>query len=202
MAGLIIGVKAVFLYLKQSPLPTPQASAADWSKLRGVAGLGIIIPATLLLSGCVSSWEQDAYAALASSKVLIDCAVAGYNHFNADIRHACAADPNDPAFDPSRFYLPQTREVQQSIEKARHVQVAAVEAFAAYAVVKVGKDRSVALSEKQALVVSYLEQLPILLSAVRNLIGNRPGVTRGPAAVVHDPMAAIAGLKPAYTLRF
>ena len=141
-AALVIGVKAVLLYLKQSPLPEQPARIADWTKIGRVLALCAIMPASGLLAGCVSSWDRSTYASLAASKALIDCAVAGYNHFDADIRHACAADPDDAAFDPRTFYLPQTRAAQQAVEKARQVQIVAVEAFAAYAVAKVGRDKT------------------------------------------------------------
>ena len=88
--------------------------------------------------------------------------------------------PQDPAFDPRTFYLPQTRDAQQAVEKARQVQVAAVEAFAAYAVAKVGKDKTATLQEKQAAVIGYLVQFPTLLNAVRGLMGKSPvGAVRG-----------------------
>jgi hypothetical protein len=211
--ALIVGGKAVLLYLKQSPLP-PSASKTDWTnwtKISGVVALAAVMPAALLSSGCVSSWEQSTYATLATGKALIDCAVAGYNHFDADIRHACAANPGDPAFDPTTFYIPQTRDAQQAIEKARQVQIACVEAFEGYAVAKVGKDKTASLAEKQAAVTGYLAQLPALLSAVRALMGKPPasavlnrrvigpaqGLSKGKAAFGGDPAAAIAVLKPA-----
>jgi hypothetical protein len=121
--------------------------------------------------------------------------VAGYNHFDADIRRACAANPADPAFDPGKFYIPQTRDAQQAIEKARQVQIACVEAFEGYAIAKVGKDKSVSLAAKQAAVVSYVAQLPALLGAVRGLMGNPPAGALAPPKS-HDPVAAIAALKP------
>jgi hypothetical protein len=200
-AALVIGAKAVLLYLKQSPLPGNQpAGIADWTKVSGVLALCVILPASGLLAGCVSSWDRTTYASLAASKALIDCAVAGYNHFDADIRHACAGDPQDTAFDPRVFYVPQTREAQQAVEKARQIQVAAVEAFAAYAVAKVGKDPAATLQEKQAAVIGYLVQLPTLVNAVRGLMGKSPvGAVRG--APDRDPVRAIAGLKPAMVLR-
>ncbi|HEY2497213.1 MAG TPA: hypothetical protein VGK24_09095 [Candidatus Angelobacter sp.] len=196
-AAVIIGVKAVLLYLKQSPLPGNQpARIADWTKITSVLAFCVIIPATALLSGCISSWDQTTYASLAASKALIDCAVAGYNHFDADIRHDCAADPQDAAFDPQTFYLPQTREAQQAVEKARQAQVAAVEAFAAYAVAKVAKDSTATVQEKQAAVIGYLAQFPTLLSAVRGLMGKQPVSVVRPV-MVRDPVMAIAALRPA-----
>ncbi|HEX4604308.1 MAG TPA: hypothetical protein VH724_09965 [Candidatus Angelobacter sp.] len=145
-AALLIGAKSVLLYLKQSPLTgASQSRMADWSKVSGVMAFCVVIPACALMAGCVSSWERSTYGALAASKALIDCAVAGYNHFDADIRQACAGDPADQAFDPQQFYLPQTRDAQQAVEKARQIQVAAVEAFAAYAVAKIGKDKTATL---------------------------------------------------------
>ena len=200
-AALVIGVKSVLLYLKQSPLPgSQQGRIADWTKITSVLAFCVIIPACALLAGCVSSWDRTTYASLAASKALIDCAVAGYNHFDADIRHACAADSQsaaqDAAFDPQTFYLPQTRQAQQAVEKARQVQVAAVDAFAAYAVAKVAKDKSASLQEKQAAVVGLLEQFPTLLNAVRGLMGKKPaGEVKWPD--VRDPVVAIAALKPA-----
>jgi hypothetical protein len=203
-AALVIGVKAVLLYMKQSPLPGNQpARIADWTKVSGVLAVCVILPASALLAGCVTSWDRSTYASLAASKALIDCAVAGYNHFDADIRHACAADPQDPAFDPRKFYLPQTRDAQQAVEKARQVQVAAVEAFAAYAVAKVGKDPAATLQEKQAAVIAYLAQFPTLLSAVRGLMGKSPaGAVRLPEdlEIPGAALSAIVALKPAMEL--
>ncbi|MGH9566762.1 MAG: hypothetical protein ACRD4I_12305 [Candidatus Angelobacter sp.] len=163
----IIGAKAVLLYMKQSPL-NAGAVKLDWTRISGLFLLG----AALLLAGCYTSWERDTYATLAVNRQVIDCAVAGYNHFDADIRHACTATPDDPAFDPATFYLPQTRAAQQTIEKARQAQVAAVEAFETYAVAKLAKDPATPLMEKEAAVVTYLQQLPALMEAVRELRGN------------------------------
>jgi hypothetical protein len=160
----IIGAKAVLLYLKQSPLPAG-AAKLDVAKVSGA----LMLCAALLLSGCFNSWERDTYATLAASKRVIDCAVAGYNHFDADIRHACTADPADPQFDPATFYLPQTPAAQQVIEKARQAQIAAVNAFDAYAVAKLAKNPAATLAAKQAAVVDYLEQLPALVRAVAEL---------------------------------
>jgi hypothetical protein len=203
--ALIVGVKAVLLYLKQSPLPAAGAKI-DWSKIAGATVLALVLPGMLLTSGCGNAWEQTTYATLAAGKALIDCAVAGYNHFDADIRHACAADPNDPAFDPARFYIAETRDAQQAIEKARQVQIACVEAFEGYAVAKVGKDPAVSLAAKQAAVTGYLAQLPALLNAVRAFIGATPvsgptssGTPRGFSTFVlargQSPLAAIVSLR-------
>ncbi|HET9839584.1 MAG TPA: hypothetical protein VFR84_15245 [Candidatus Angelobacter sp.] len=225
-AALVIGAKAVLLYLKQSPLPGNQAGFTNWTRISNVLLLCAVIPASALFSGCVSAWEQTTYSSLAASKALIDCAVAGYNHFDADIRHACAANPQDPAFDPAKFYLPQTREAQQAVEKARQAQVAAVEAFAAYAVAKLGKDKSVSVAEKRGAVVAYLVQLPALVNAVRTLMAakqpeaaalrekddaavQRAWLRDRNAAVTEvvarrregDLMKAIAALRPAASLR-
>jgi hypothetical protein len=168
--AMIVGIKAVVLYMKQSPLPSPNEKTA-WTKISSMAALAAVLPAVLLASGCVSSWEQTTYATLATGKALIDCAVAGYNHFDADIRNTCSSNPSDPAFDPKTFYIPQTRDAQQAIEKARQAQIACVEAFEAYAVAKVGQDKTVSLADKEAAVTSYLTQLPALLNAVRALVG-------------------------------
>lgn len=202
-AALVVGVKSVLLYLKQSPLPGNQpARITDWTKITSVLVFCVTIPAFALLAGCVSTWDQTTYASLAASKALIDCAVAGYNHFDADIQHACATGSQDAAqaaFDPQTFYLPQTREAQQAVEKARQAQIAAVDAFAAYAVAKVAKDNSATLQEKQAAVVGLLEQFPSLLNAVRGLMGKKPvGMVGKPDE--RDPVAAIATLRPAMNL--
>jgi hypothetical protein len=199
-AALVIGAKSVLLYLKQSPLPGSPPNFTNWTKITG-ALLCVVLPATVVMTGCLSSWEKSTYASLAASKALIDCAVAGYNRFDGDIRHACAADPQDPAFDPAKFYLPQTRDAQQAVEKARETQVAAVEAFAAYAVAKVGKDPAVTVQEKQAVVAAYVAQLPALVNAVRTLMGKGPA---GAAVLPDDrqnPLVAIEALQPALELR-
>jgi hypothetical protein len=200
-AALVIGTKAVLLYLKQSPLPGNQAGFTNWSRIGSAILLCMLLPVTTLLSGCVSSWEQTTYSSLAASKALIDCAVAGYNHFDADIRHACAADPQDPAFDPTKFYLPQTRDAQQAVEKARQAQVAAVEAFAAYAVARIGKDKTVSVQQKQAAVLEYLQQLPSLVGAVRALMGQSQAGGPGPQPDCRGPLASIAALQPSLNLR-
>ncbi len=206
----IVGVKAVLLYLKQSPLPSPDGKT-DWTKVSGVVALAVALPAVVLTSGCVSPWEQSTYATLATGKALIDCAVAGYNHFDADIRNACAANPADPAFDPSKFYIAQTRNAQQAIEKARQAQIACVEAFEGYAVAKLGQDKTVSLPDKQAAVASYLAQLPSLLDAVRALLGptaasalhlradTSPSIANLLRSGRRDPIAAVASLNAATT---
>ena len=196
-AALVIGAKSVLLYLKQSPLPGDnQARIADWTKVSGVLAFCVIIPMSSFLGGCTNSWERSTYASLAVSKALVDCAVASYNHFDADIRHACASDPADPAFDPQQFYLPQTRDAQLAVEKARQIQVAAVEAFAAYAVARVGKDKATTLQRKQATVIAYLEQLSTLVNAVRELMGKKPFGFMRELPDIHDPVRAIAALRP------
>jgi hypothetical protein len=202
LAAAIIGIKAVLLYLKQSPLPGGATNFTNWSKISSsTLILCVVASAAALFSGCVNSWEQTTYESLAASKALIDCAVAGYNHFDADIRHACTADPQDPVFDPTQFYLPQTREAQDTVEKARQAQVAAVEAFAAYATAKIGKDKTTPLADKQAAVINYLQQLPTLINAIRALMGKNPA---GPSASAGDPehpLAAIEALHPALELQ-
>jgi len=192
---LVIGAKSVLLYLKQSPLPDKSNRIANWDKIIGAIVLVILLPSAMFMTGCISSWEQDTYAALAVDKAVIDCAVAGYNRFDADIQHACFATPDNPANDPTKFYLPQTRDVQQAIEKARQIQVACVEAFQGYAVAKVGKDKSIPLAQKQAVVASYLAQLPALINAVRALMGTAPAARlRQPD--LGNPVRALAQLKP------
>ncbi|HYX51814.1 MAG TPA: hypothetical protein VE783_00060 [Candidatus Limnocylindrales bacterium] len=193
----VIGAKAVYLYLKQSPLPG--SAPIDWGRISGAVLLIALLPVLVSTTGCYSSWEQTTYSTLATSKAVIDCAVAGYNRFDADIRHACTAQPEDPAFDPKTFYLPQTREAQQAIEKARQVQVACVEAFAGYAVAKVAKDKQADVAEKQAAVVSYLAQLPALLDAVRALMGKPPQwQSYLEPRDFRDPSVAMRSLQPKY----
>ncbi len=207
----VIGAKAVYLYMKQSPVPgtnpavdwtKPGTSpATDWKKINRAVVVTMLLPLLAGNIGCVSSWERDTYATLATSKAVIDCAVAAYNRFDGDIRHACAADPNDPHFDPAALYLPQTRETQQLIEKARQVQIASVDAFQAYAVAKVAHSNSATIAEKQAAVISSLQQLPALLSAIRALTGKTPGpavVTTGAVSVQEIP-GVMAELKPKKT---
>jgi hypothetical protein len=194
-AALVIGVKSVLLYLKQSPLPGNQpVGIANWTRISGLVACCLILPA---LTGCVSSWDQTTYASLAASKALIDCAVAGYNHADTDIRNSCAADPQDPAFNPQAFYLPQTSDVQQAVDKARQIQVAAVEAFAAYAVAKVGKDPAATLQQKQTAVMGFLVQLPALVNVIRTLMGKSTVNAALTPPDIRNPMQAIAALKPA-----
>ena len=198
-AALVIGAKSVVLYLKQSPLPgNQQTGIANWTKISGVFALCIVLPASGLLAGCMSSWDQSTYTSLAASKALIDCAVAGYNHSDADIRNTCAADPQDPTFDPHSFYIAQAGDTQQAVEKARQTQVAAVEAFAAYAVAKVGKDPAATLQQKQAAVIAYLEQLPTLVNALRALTGKSTVGTAHILPDTRDPVLAISALKPSF----
>lgn len=193
----LIGAKAVYLYLKQSPLPG--TNPADWTKVARGFAFVLLLPLLAGSTGCYNSWERDIYATLATSKAVIDCAVAGYNHFDADIRHSCAANPDDAAFDPASFYLPQTRETQQAIEKARQVQVAAVEAFQTYAVAKLARDTSVPLSQRQAAVSGLVQQIPALVGVIRGLMGKRaPGAPSSELLPANfgDPVSAIAALAP------
>ncbi|HWX56662.1 MAG TPA: hypothetical protein VN176_18920 [Verrucomicrobiae bacterium] len=184
---LIIAGKAVLLYFQRSPLQTnepnlpggPQSPATAKDRVASgavasVLTLCLLLPSILSLTGCVNSWERSTYATLAGSKALIDCAIAGYNGLDMDIRQYCAASPGDPNFDPASFYIPRTREAQQVIEKARQVQTASVQAFEAYAVAKVAHDPNVSLAGKEAAVVSEITQLPQLISAVRALFVKAP----------------------------
>jgi hypothetical protein len=198
----IVGMKAVLLYLKQSPLPS-SGNPTDWSKVSGAIAFALALPAALMVSGCVNSWEQSTYATLATGKALIDCAVAGYNHYDADIRHVCAAAPDDPSFNPSRFYIAQTHDAQQAIEKARQAQIASVEAFEAYAVAKVSHDKTVSLADKTAAVTAYLAQLPTLLNAVRVLMGADPVTAspHGPGAALNWPSPPARRMDPAGAIR-
>ena len=191
----LIGAKAVYLYMKQSPLPG--TTAADWTKITRAVALAMIVPVAMSSMGCYtpSSWERSTYATLAAGKAVIDCAVAGYNHFDPDIRTACAADAGDPAFNPADMYLPQTREAQQAIEKARQVQTACVEAFAAYAVAKVAKDGSATLAQKQAAVATYLAQLPALIEAVRGFFSKGEPVTKRSADSAMDVVSSLRELR-------
>ena len=187
----LIGAKAVYLYMKQSPLPGTNP-AVDWTKVTRVLALALLLPMVLGTSGCYNSWERSTYATLAAGKAVIDCAVAGYNHFDPDIRHACSANPGDPEFDPAQFYLPQTRAVQRAIEKARQVQTACVEAFAGYAVAKVAKDKAATIAEKQAQVAAYLAQLPALLEAVRSLLPQKSSAGSKPASSTAPPVSRLS----------
>lgn len=112
--------------------------------------------------------------------------------------------------DPTRFYIAQTRDAQQAIEKARQAQIACVEAFEGYAVAKVGKDPTVSLTAKQTAVAGYLAQLPALLNAVRALIGVTPPSSAGLLTSDHvgfatsrdgrmSPRVSIARLRAAST---
>src|SRR3977135_3284461 len=107
------------------------------SKMRLCAVLLIAIACIMATVGCVTSWEKNTFAALSVSKAEVDCAAAGYNHDDAAIAKACQASPNTPGFDATAFYIPQTAEAREYIDKARGVQTSTVEAFEAYAVAKV-----------------------------------------------------------------
>ncbi|HEY6308688.1 MAG TPA: hypothetical protein VI488_19780 [Candidatus Angelobacter sp.] len=166
--------------------------AIDAGLLAGVCWLSLAPPVAAHAQTSSQYPELDK-----NGKALIDCAVAGYNHFDADIRNACAATPGDPAFDPSKFYIPQTRDAQQAIEKARQAQIAGVEAFEAYAIAKVGKDKTVSLADKEAAVAGYVAQLPALLNAVRALVGTPvPSASRKNLRNQSDALAVIAALRP------
>jgi hypothetical protein len=99
---------------------------------------------------------------------------------DTDIRQYCAADPNDPNFDPAMFHIPRTREAQQLIEKVRQVQTASVQAFEAYAVAKLARDPNVSLATKEAAVVSEIAELPQLISSIRALFAKQPNTSAGP----------------------
>jgi hypothetical protein len=180
---LIIAGKAVLLYFQKSPLQLSQANASSGARPPSGAvstlALCLLLPSMFALTGCVNAWERSTYATLAASKSLIDCAIAGYNAVDADIRQYCAVAPNDPNFDPAVFHIPRTREAQQLIEKARQVQTASVQAFAAYAVVKLARDPNVSLAAKEAAVVSEIAELPQLISLIRALFVKQPSASVG-----------------------
>src|ERR1051325_7743241 len=67
-AALVIGVKAVLLYLKQSPLPGSQSGFTNWTKLSSVLIFCLLLPVTVLSTGCVNLWERTTYSSLAASK--------------------------------------------------------------------------------------------------------------------------------------
>ena len=69
--AMIVGIKAVLLYMKQSPLPAPDGKTA-WTKISSITAIAAVLPAALFASGCASSWEQTTYATLATGKALID----------------------------------------------------------------------------------------------------------------------------------
>ncbi len=206
---LVIAVKAVFLYFRNSPLAVDASGklVAGSSKVVSMLLLCVLLPSTVALSGCVNAWERSTYATLTASKAVIDCAIAGYNGFDADIRHYCSADPADPAFDPKQFHIPQTRQAQQAIEAARRAQTAAVQAFEAYAVAKVAHDPSVSMAEKESAVINEVARLPELIGAIRALLSNASaGHAGSPIRLPSDSpnAAAIArymeSLKPTATL--
>jgi hypothetical protein len=188
---LIIAGKAVLLYFQKSPLqinPTGSSGPSSLSVAKDLGArppssfvsavaLGLLVPSVLALTGCVNVWERSTYATLAASKSLIDCAIAGYNASDTDIRQYCAADASDPNFDPGMFHIPRTREAQQLIEKARQVQTASVQAFEAYAVAKVARDPSVSLAAKEAAVMSEIAELPQLISSIRALFAKQPSAS-------------------------
>lgn len=76
-----------------------------------------------------------------------------------------------------------------------------MEAFEAYAVVKLGKDKTVSLGDKQAAVVGYLAQLPALLNAVQALVGAAPPTSVVQPRNIRDPLEAIARLSEMEVLR-
>ncbi len=206
---LIVALKAVFLYFRNSPLAVDASGklVPGSSKVVSMLLICLLLPSTVALSGCVNSWERSTYATLTASKAVIDCAIAGYNGFDADIRHYCAADPADPAFDPKQFHIPQTRQAQQAIEAARRSQIAAVQAFEAYAVAKVTHDPSVSLVAKEAAVINEIARLPELINAIRALFTNAPAhAVAAPIRPLNDPPNTeeisqyLESLKPTVTL--
>ncbi len=141
--------------------------------------LCLLLPSIVSLTGCVNAWERSTYATLAASKSLIDCAIAGYNAVDADIRQYCAADPGDPRFDPAPYHISRTREAQQLIEKARQVQTASVQAFEAYAVARIARDPKVSLAGKEAAVISEIADLPQLINSIRALFAKVSSANAG-----------------------
>jgi hypothetical protein len=156
------------------------------SLMRSCAVLLIVVACIMATVGCVTSWEKNTFAALSVSKTAVDCAAAGYNHDDAAITKACQASPNTAGFDATAFYVPQTAEAKEYIEKARAAQTTIVEAFESYAVAKVGKDPTVSLSDKQALITNLLTQLPTILAAIHTLGGKSPTSGVYPPIDLHD----------------
>jgi len=100
-----------------------------------------------LVSMACTSWEQNTYQALSSSKATIDLAAQDYNAGK----------------------LPKTAEVQSIIAHAREAQTAAVHAFEAYAVGKVVGDSSATLDQKKAAVVAAAAEVVTVVAEITNL---------------------------------
>src|SRR5258708_12207346 len=107
---LIIALKAVFLYFRNSPLAVDASGklVAGSSKVVSMLLLCVLLPSAMVLSGCVNGWERSTYATLAASKAVIDCAIAGYNGSDADIPRYSPPHPPPPPFHPNPFHIPHT----------------------------------------------------------------------------------------------
>ncbi len=117
-------------------------------KISGLFSLILVAAVCLMLAAC-SSWERTTYQTLAATKATIDQAAADYR----------AAK------------IPQTQETYVLITKARAADALAVEAFGAYASLKVGGGSSSALINAQNKVVALMAALAASLKPLEALLG-------------------------------
>ena len=116
----------------------------------------------LLYAGC-SSWERTTYQTLAASKATIDRAASDYRAGK----------------------IPQSQQTYELILKARAADTLAVDAFGAYAALKVGGGSSTALGAARAKVITVLDALSAAIGPLETLLTQEAqavSLTRSPPA--------------------
>ena len=111
----------------------------------------VLLLALALVFAACTSWEQQTYQTLAATKAVIDQAAVDYN----------------------AGVLPQTRTVHDLIEKARLAQKTAVDAFSAYAVVKVAKEPQATIEEKQQAVLNAVAAVSQVIVDIKAIKGGK-----------------------------
>jgi hypothetical protein len=117
---------------------------------------------TVIALAACSTWEQQTYQVLSASKATIDQAAADYNAGT----------------------LPQTKEVNAIIAKARVAQTDAVHAFQVYASLKVAKQNAANVAAQQQAVMQAATGLAQLVTDIQALYtkkGSPNGSTPNPS---------------------
>lgn len=151
----------------QTPAPGSSPSSSINTKALAIllaAGASLALG---VLTGC-TNFEREAFQTLSASQAVI-------NQSQADYESGA---------------IKQTQASYAAINKAKAMQVLAVQAMATYENIKATKGTQAALVAQQQVVESFLTQLPALVAAVKALYSNS-SATVAPAALPllpHRPM--------------
>lgn len=136
----------------QTPAPvTPSGMGAKGLAILLAAGASLAI---VTLTGC-NNFERDAFQTLSASQAVI-------NQSQADYESGAIA---------------KTQAAYAAINKAKAMQVLAVQAMATYENIKATKGTESALAAQQQVVTNFLTELPALVTAVKALYSSTPATT-------------------------